>query len=199
MPGAFQENSDKVGDREHSRIIKGCRLTASDPPDDRVYVAAGMWVFKGAQHGKIRTEHVFDLTDGDGLALMSEESFWALLELGNSGVMVTKGPKGVTPQRPAQSLGELVLGWVKVEHDPSGIPVIDAVDLDVRLRYDRFHLEPGPGLAATLHPGQAISSTAWLYRAITTPLVLEAGVSNYVWLLPTGRPLVTSAVAAPDP
>ena len=51
--------------------------------------------------------------------------------------MVTKGARSITPQRPSQSLGELILGWVKVEHDPSGIPVIDAADLDVRLRRGR--------------------------------------------------------------
>jgi hypothetical protein len=83
-----------------------------------------------------------------------------------------------------------------VEHDPAGAPVLDAGDLDGETLYDRFHFEPGPGLGGTLHAGQAIGAGTWRYRAIPTPLVFGADATSYVWLLATGKPLVTGN---PDP
>ena len=74
------------------------------------YRLAGLWVYESAQHGKVRTEHVFDLTDGDGLALTSGESFRSLLELGESGVMVTKGRRGSRPRDPPRTWGSWFWG-----------------------------------------------------------------------------------------
>ena len=62
--------------------------------------------------------------------------------------------------------------------DVSGLPVIDDADLDGETLYDRFHFEPGPNLAGTLHAGQALGAATWRYRAHSTPLVFEADATS---------------------
>jgi hypothetical protein len=114
-------------------------------------------------------------------------------------VTLAKGAKSITPQRPILPLWEPFLGWVRVDHDPSGIPQIDLADLDGKRLYDRFLLEPGDGLDATLHAGQAIGPATWCYRAHSTPLVFAASAGSFVWLLAAGKPLVTTSPEPPEP
>jgi hypothetical protein len=188
-----------AGLAEHSALLAGGDVAVSDPPDHRVHTAAGLWTYRGALHGKVALEHPFDLTDGDGAELLDGESFWAALTLGPGSVTLSKGAKSITPQRPILPLWEPFLGWVRVDHDPSGIPQIDLADLDGERLYDRFHLEPGDGLDATLHAGQAIGPATWCYRAHSTPLVFAPGAESFVWLLATGKPLVTTSPEPPEP
>jgi len=114
-------------------------------------------------------------------------------------VTLSKGVRSITPQRPNVPLWEPVLGRVRIDHDPSGIPQIETPDLDAQTLYDRFHLEPGPGLDATRHAGQSIGAATWCYRAHATPLVFAPSLTSYVRMLATGKPQVSTSAAPPEP
>ncbi len=190
-----------IGDREHSAVVAGCAVSVSDPPDDRVHVAAGRWVHRGVLHGKVATEHALDQADVDGAHLAPGESFWAALTLGATGATMTKGRKAIEPQRPAPPASETLLVHVRVEYDPGGAPggaaVIDAADVDGSPLYDRFALEPGTGLAAVLHAGRSISAAAWQWRAHRTSLSLAPNTMSYLWLLESGRPQIATTSEPP--
>ena len=187
-----------IGDVERSGIVFGCSVTASNPPDDQVHTDAGMWVHQGHQYGKVAEAHAFDLVDGNGAALASEESFWTALTLRDGTVGLTKGAKAIVPQKPTVDATEPFLRYVRIEYDPGGVPVIDEGDLDGQTLYDRFHFEPGVGLEGTLHAGQAIGASTWRYRSHSTPLVFEPDTTSYVWLAATGKPVVTTSPDAPE-
>lgn len=94
--------------------------------------------------------------------------------------------------------GEVFLRSAHVEHQASGISVIDAGDLDGETLYDRFHLAPGSGLTGTLHAGQALGGETWRYRAHSSLLAFGADTTSFVWLLTTGKPSVTTDSESPE-
>ena len=186
-----------VGDLSRAGLVRGCEVTTSVVADDEVAIAAGTWLHAGSLYGLAPTVAAFDDEDGDGDALASGESYVALLSLDASGVVVTRGIKGVAPVRPALPAGQVFLRWVTVRHT-GGAPEIAGTDLDGETLYDRHAAVAGPGRLLTVHPGRILAGGTLRTRSASESLSLPAASTRHLWQLSTGAYQLTATDAAPE-
>lgn len=186
-----------IGPTGWSGLVRGGAVTATGTPDDEVHVAAAQWTSAGVLLSAVSSSLTLDQNDSAAAALGVGEMYRAVISLGPSGAVATKGVRGVDPARPAAPAGNVPLAVVEVAYGASG-SVIDAADLtDLRV-FDRLYAVAGTGLELVVHSGQALCQT-WRYRSRTTSLVLPGSATRYVWQLPSGLLELTATTAPPVP
>jgi len=186
-----------VGDFTRNGIVRGLEVTATGTPDDEIHSAAGIWLHRGILYGDIARDHTLNQNDGAAAALASGQSYWAVVSRGAGTVTVTKGTKAVSPTKPTQPAGDLVVRYAKVDYQ-AGASVVEEADLDGTTLYDRYLAVDLGSLTLGLHPGQALGGGTWRFSGGILEVALEDDADNYVWQLATGLPAVTTDAAPPE-
>jgi hypothetical protein len=186
-----------LGERGHSGLVRGGAVTASGTPDDEVHVAAAAWVHLGEAHSKVASSHTLSQQDAAAASLASGQSYLAVLSLGTSGVVVTKGAKAPAPVRPATPAGHIELAVVAVQYGASG-SVIEGADITPTAIYDRHYAEPGTGLELRVHGGRAVGGGTYRYHSQVQELALPSSATRYLWQLASGAWELTATTAAPQ-
>jgi len=177
-----------AGDPAHSALLSGCDLLPSDPADGEIHLQPGIYQFQGKPYGQAGCPHALDQMDGADppQALAAGESYWAALSLGPAGTTVTKGMKGAMPAKPALPVGEVLVRYVSVTHQPLGTSEILGTDFDGSALYDRHLLTVGAGLDVTVHQGQAIGGGTWRYWTRPQELQAPDDATSTLWQTETG-------------
>lgn len=183
-----------AGQAAHSGLLRGFEVTATDPADDQVHVAAGFCQLAGLPYGFIGSSHTLNQNDGSAAALASGESYFATLSVGTGGVTATKGDKAAAdPDKPSVPAGERFLKYVEVTHEVGGTSVIETSDLSGETLYDRFEAREGTGLELIVHSGDAVGGGSWRFYRHSESLTLEDDDTNYIWQTAQGLWSVTQS------
>jgi hypothetical protein len=188
-----------VGDRGASLLLRGLAVTPSAPPAEQIHISGGAAIVQGALRTLLPTAITFDQLDGNAAALSPGESYWATLSAPSvpPSVTVTKGIKAISPHPPAPPPGEALLEHILVRRR-GGPSMIEAVDIAGVLTYGRHLVEPGAGLQAVVHAGQAIAGGTWRYWSARQVVPLVASATNYLWQLASGELDVTQSTEPPE-
>lgn len=187
-----------LGDGTVTALLEGGDVTANDPADDTLQVAATGWLAAGNPRVIATTTVQLDAIDGDGVPLAVGSAYWALLHLSVDGDLeVIRSAQGVQPLdeslRPAVSPGSL--GLAMVLRDDTG--AIDGTAIE-QLSVPAGAALTFDNLTATLGPSQGLIDNRWWRRDAPESITFEPSQTSRLWRLPNGDLAVTTDGSRPD-
>ena len=187
-----------LGDGAITALLEGGDVTASDPADDSVQVAATGWLAAGNPWVIPATTVQLDAIDGDGVPLAAGSAYWALLHLTADGdLKVIRSAQGVQPLDP--SLRPVVpsgsVGLAMVLRDDTG--AIDGTAIE-RLSVPAGAALTFDNLTATLGPSQGLIDNRWWRHDAAETITFEPSQTSQLWRLSNGDLAVTTDGGRPD-
>ncbi|MEL7059487.1 MAG: hypothetical protein AAGN46_05620 [Acidobacteriota bacterium] len=200
LPTAPGRVGVRVGARDVARsaVVRGGRVSAADPPDATVRVAARQTLAAGRLGGAVGVDVALDQSASGGPLAAGEAYRAALTQAADGSVTVTKGAGAAAPVAPAPPVGEPLLAEIHIDHQAGGTSVIDPDDITDRRALDRHAAEPVDGeLALTVFAGELLGhGTQRLWsRPATVPLADDA--TEWLWQDTRGDYLLTTAGVVP--
>lgn len=187
-----------AGDPSASFVVTGGVISASDPEDGSFTLPETQYILSGVPHAILSSVTALDGDASDG-TLATGESYWAVVSLGDSGVVVTKGPKAPAPSpnsdRPAAPAGTILLGWIL--RDEAG--VLTAADVTPAPVVGRFGARAVPGslLQRVVSGGRAIVGDSLARPQGDTTITFPVSTVSRLWVLGSGLFSVTSGSGTP--